>query len=245
MAERTATRMALAGCAVAQVRDRARGSVWRRLRLGMDQTRGQVQPYAVAWEEANRLATSGDGMLWVVLGDSAAQGVGATAYDQGYVGQLRTWLQERDGVTWRVLNLSRSGARAADVLAAQLPALEALDGPADLVTCVIGGNDLLRTPLRQLAATFRAIIARLPAGAVVATLPQGLSRRRAGRLNTLIRREASAAGLRVADLWTHTGPPWQGKYAADMFHPNERGYADWTRALVQTLAAASPAGPAR
>ncbi|MDP9405057.1 MAG: SGNH/GDSL hydrolase family protein [Actinomycetota bacterium] len=233
------TRLALARCAAAQARLLAVGSFVRRFRLGMAETRGMVAPYALAWDEANRLAVSGDAPLWVVLGDSAAQGVGATGYDRGYVGQLREWLSQRDGVQWRVLNLSRSGARAADVLATQLPALEALSAAPDLVTCVIGANDLLRTPLPRLLATFRAIVARLPRGAVIATLPQGLAGRRAVQVNACIRAEAPRGGLAVADVWAHTGPPWQGKYARDMFHPNDVGYADWAAALREAVAAAS------
>jgi lysophospholipase L1-like esterase len=39
----------------------------------------------------------------------------------------------------------------------------------------------------------------------------------------------------VADVWDHTGPPWQGKYAEDFFHPNATGYADWARAFAEPL----------
>lgn len=194
-----------------------------------------MQPYALAWEEANRVARDADAPLWVVLGDSTAQGIGASGHDRGYVGQLRALLEQRDGAGWRVLNLSRSGARASDVLASQLPSLEALQAPPDLVTCVVGANDLLRTPLPRLLTAFRALLDRLPDGAVIATLPQGLGRRRSNRVNAAIRARAPAAGLLVADLWRHTGAPWQGKYASDMFHPNDLGYRDWTRALAAAL----------
>ena len=61
---------------------------------GVRQVHAQVAPFAKAWDEANDTALSGEGPLWVVLGDSTAQGIGATAYDQGYVGQLRTALDE-------------------------------------------------------------------------------------------------------------------------------------------------------
>ncbi len=54
-------------------------------------------------------------------------------------------------------------------------------------------------------------------------------------VNALVRTEAPAAGLRVADVWKHTGPPWRGKYAADMFHPNDVGYRDWARAILEAL----------
>ena len=228
-------RLARLRCAASQVGFLALSTLYRRFRVGAVATSAQVEPYALAWQEAGRIADQTDGPLWAVLGDSAAQGIGADAHDAGYVGQLRHHIEERSGHPWWLTNLSRSGARAADVVATQLPALAALPVTPQLVTCAIGGNDLLRTPLRHLVPTFREIISALPAGAVLATLPQGLANRRARHVNAVIRAEAPPAGLRVADLWAHTGPPWQGKYANDMFHPNAVGYADWAAAFAEAI----------
>lgn len=241
--------LAMARCATAQAghralqfrrrcRDRAprlQGSQWRRFRLGVAKTSGEVAPYAKLWEAANAVARSGTGPLWAVLGDSAAQGIGATAFDLGYVGLVRQRLEARDGTAWRVLNLSRSGARAADVAGEQLRLLAEVSAEAELVTCIVGGNDLLRTRIVALEASFRAIIARLPPGAVIGTVPQGLAGGKARRLNATIRAEAGHAGLRVADVWAHTGPPWRGKYAEDFFHPNDVGYQDWAAAIEEAL----------
>ena len=203
----------------------------------MRQVHAQVAVYARAWDDANETALRGKGPLWVVLGDSTAQGVGAPSYDEGYVGQLRRMLDEHSSVPWRVLNLSRSGARTADVLATQLPRLETLEEPPQLVTCAIGANDMMRTPLPDLLASLREIMRRLPRGAVMATIPQGLRPARATAVNDVIRREAPAARLLVADVWAHTGPPWQGKLAADGFHPGLAGYAHWAKAFAEALAA--------
>jgi lysophospholipase L1-like esterase len=79
------------------------------------------------------------------------------------------------------------------------------------------------------------VLAALPTGAVVATLPRGLGRRRTEILNDVVRTEASARGLVVADVWARTGSPWAGKLAADEFHPSERGYRDWTAAFAAAL----------
>jgi len=32
-----------------------------------------------------------------------------------------------------------------------------------------------------------------------------------------------------------TGPPWQGKYAADDFHPNDTGYGEWCAAFAEAI----------
>ena len=157
------------------------GWVARAALPGLRRVHAQVAAYARAWEEANQLTLAGSGPLWVVLGDSTAQGIGAPGYEQGYVGQLRQMLEERSSATWRVLNLSRSGAKVADVVADQLPRLEALDVEPELVTCAVGANDLVaRTPADRFDADLRTIIARLPAGSVLATVPQGLRPSRAG-----------------------------------------------------------------
>ncbi len=212
------------------------GKVARVALPGVRKVHGQVAVYARAWDEANDAALGGEGPLWVVLGDSTAQGIGAPSHDQGYVGQLRKVLDEHSSRPWRVLNLSRSGARAADVVATQLPRLDALDTTPDLVTCAIGANDMVPTPLAEVLASMREIIRRLPRGAVIATIPQGLRPARASVVNEVIRTEAPAAGLVVADVWAHTGPPWHGKLAEDGFHPGLAGYADWAEAFAEALA---------
>jgi len=201
----------------------------------------QVARYATEWEAANGLAFGGAGLLWVVLGDSTAQGVGAQTWDDGYVGQVLRALNDGSERPWRVVNLSRSGARAVDVVDRQLPALEAMDATPDLVTCAIGANDIVRrTPEPVLREQLRVIMARLPDRAVIATLPQGLSAARTEAANRLLREEAPAAGLVVADVWAHTGPPWHGKLAEDGFHPGALGYADWAAAFAEVLPPRSP-----
>ena len=203
---------------------------------GLRRVHAQVARYAAEWEDANRQALAGAGPLWAVLGDSTAQGIGAPSWDEGYVGQLRRALDDGSERLWRVVNLSRSGARALDVLDRQLPALEALDPGPDLVTCAIGANDIVRRiPLPQLEEQLRRIVARLPERAVIATLPQGLNPARTEAANRVIREAAPAAGLLVADVWARTGPPWRGKFASDGFHPGALGYADWAAAFAEVL----------
>lgn len=144
------------------------------------------------------------------------------------------------------MNFSISGARAQDVLDEQLPRLwrVAADGTAvDLVVCAIGGNDMYRSRSWQIRDRFTQLVASLPgpgrlaAGSrtVVTTLPQGLARRRAAIANDLIRTLAPRRGLEVADLWATTGPPWEGKYAEDFFHPNNTGYGYWAKGILPAV----------
>ncbi len=203
--------------------------------------RTQVPVFEREWLAANSEAQGASGPLWVVLGDSGSQAIGATQRRHGYVCGVLDALRAEDP-SWRVVNLSRTGARVADVLDTQLPALRKLPKPA-VLSVAIGINDIRhRTP--DLAGAMLTMLDALPAGSVVATVPQGVRPERARALNELIRREAAERGLRVADLWAHTGPPWQDKFSADHFHPNDLGYADWTAAFLEALDLAPVGSPA-
>jgi len=196
----------------------------------------QVAAYRLAWQHANEAALAETGPLWLVLGDSAAQGVGASGHDKGYVGVVLDRLRASTGKPWRVMNLSRSGARTREVADVQWPAgLAALSRPApELVTAVVGGNDAMRTREQQWRLDIDDLCAALPPGAVVATVARGVFERRVRRVNAHLRATAAARGLRVADLWAYTGAPYKGLYA-DGFHPNDAGYLQWADALSAAL----------
>ena len=210
------------------------GRLMRTLRPGVAATLGLGSEYRRYWEESNEHAWKADGPLWVAVGDSTAQGIGASAPDRGYVGQLRDRLRHEEQRPWRVVNLSVTGARIADVVHEQVPRIDDAGAP-ELVTCAAGANDVIRFGFRRVADALQALICVLPAGAVLATIPQGLLPRRTRELNDIIRAEAPVAGLRIADAWAHTGPPWQGKYAADDFHPNDTGYGEWCAAFAEAI----------
>lgn len=219
------------------------GSLLRRLHGGYAQISATVGPYAEFWRAvSDRAMATGDGPLLVALGDSTAQGIGASRPELGYVGGLVDWLTARTGQPWRVVNLSASGARAGDVLAGQLPALGDLGRPPDLVTLAVGANDIVRrTPMAALQAALSALVDQLPAGSVVGTIPQGLGRRPA-LVNEFLARRCAERELVVADVWGRTGPPWAGKFAADSFHPNDHGYRNWLAAFTEALEHRGPAG---
>lgn len=195
----------------------------------------QVDPYADAWRAHNVETLERPGRRWIVLGDSMSQGIGASAYDAGWVGQLLGRLTT-SGHDLRVLNLSATGAGVSDVLEQQLPALELLGTRADdLVTVLVGSNDLFggRTRRERLPGAFAELVDVLPLGSVVATLPQPSGA--ATRANGHVERAAAAGRIVMVDLRV-TGPrSWRGRLAADFFHPNDAGYAAIADAFEPTL----------
>jgi lysophospholipase L1-like esterase len=185
--------------------------------------------------------------LWVVLGDSTAQGLGAPGPQGGYVGQTLHELRRTTGRHWRVLNLSVSGALIRDVLADQIPQLDGQH--PDLVTCGAGANDILYSAPGKLFGDLRTLLAAVPDDTVMLDLPLlagfwGIVGRMSvpyiTRINRVIREVATERSLRVAEISSHFTPPWTGKFSVDNFHPSQDGYRDWSRALVEALTA----GPA-
>ena len=203
--------------------------------------RASASASSMAWQAHNDRVLGLDGPLWVVLGDSTAQGLGALSPDGGYVGQVLAELRRQTGLPWRVLNLSVSGSLTRDVLGAQLPRMPT---HADLVTCGIGINDILYTSPAKLFADLRALIAAVPDQTVLLDLPLpagcwGFLGRASvpyvTRINRTIHQAAAARGLPVAEISAHFLPPWTGKFASDYFHPSQDGYRDWARALLSAV----------
>src|SRR5689334_8147740 len=193
---------------------------------GVARVQRDVAPFAEAWSRANTAALQGSGPLWVALGDSLSQGIGASRYDRGWVGQLHARLRA-DGAALRLVNLAVSGARTQDVLDTQVPALADLAArvavPA-LVTLMIGSNDLISRRHRAgLPQRMDRILRQLPAGSVVTTLPNPTPT--AGAVNAVLACVAVERGLVVAELRDPRTTSWRGKLAADHFHPNDAGYS--------------------
>jgi lysophospholipase L1-like esterase len=214
----------------ANVTGRPTGALIRalaRVHRGIATVAAQDEPYARAWRSANQDAVRRPGPRWIVFGDSMSQGIGASRFDAGWINQLDRRLIE-SGLSRPIVNLSASGARVDDVLGQQLPAWRALPAASgdgtDLITVLLGSNDLLSKPhRRRLPQAFAELVAQLPHGAVVSTLPQP---RTAAREVNIVLAAASARGeITVVDMRAAGPSSWRGRLAADHFHPNDRGYA--------------------
>lgn len=211
---------------------------------GVASVQGQVRPYAAAWRSANTAALAAPGRRWIVLGDSISQGIGADTPRGGWVSQLQAEAAI-GGVELNVVNLSASGALVPDLLRQQLPAWRALaprpEAAPDIVTVLIGSNDLMSRRHRdELPNAFASLLDQLPAGAIVATLPQ--PRRAAAAVNDHIEAARVERGIGVLDM-RRTGPAsWRGRLAADHFHPNENGYRGIAEAFLPLVLEAATTG---
>lgn len=179
-------------------------------------------------------------ILYVAIGDSAAQGIGASQPKNSYVGVIADHLRAATGRTVRVVNLSVSGATVALAVADQLPRFEALE--PDIVTVSIGANDIAAFDPATFREGIRRVFAALPRDAVVADLPYFYlpwNERKVAEANAILRQEAADAGLTVAPL--HESMKREGlrgaftQFAEDLFHPNDHGYRVWASAFLPAV----------
>jgi lysophospholipase L1-like esterase len=200
---------------------------------GVREVEEQIEPFAQWWDEANAAALAAEGPLWVAFGDSTAQGVGAEEPSGSYVGQALTKLRDVSGAPWRVLNLSMSGARFADVSSRQVPtARSVLNGSApDLVTCVVGTNDVLfRWGFDGIVEDAREMVAAVPDDTLLARLGSSRGKRRV-TVNEIFATAEADGEVDLFDVWVWPDDG-ERRLAADGFHPNDLGYEMMADALM-------------
>lgn len=203
--------------------------------ISLLQIRASLTSYAQYWRQ--RSSQNGE-LTYVALGDSAAQGIGASSPQHGYVSVIADRMALKTGKTIRVVNLSVSGAKLQDVIDKQIPQLK--NYQPDFVTIEAGANDLVSFDAVTFEARFDSLVQLLPAGTVVANMPNfGGRLKRVHEVNTanqIITKAATRSNLPLADLYaatkSHESPL---NYAADFFHPSSRGYKNWANAFWDIL----------
>lgn len=181
-------------------------------------------------------------VLYVAMGDSAAQGIGASRPDRSYVGLLARDIRKITGRSVRVVNLSVSGATVELAVRDQLPKFAKFR--PDIVTVAIGANDIAHWDPEVFERGIREIFAALPKHALVANLPFFYfwhNERKVAVANRILRAVADEFGLTVVPL--HTVTRLRGvrriftHFAPDFFHPNDHGYRVWAEAFRPSLVA--------
>ena len=194
----------------------------------------QVNPREAEWRHIAHGAVAGGLPLWVVLGDSIAQGVGATSLSRSWVARIAGGLAAA-GRPHGIVNLSRSGARSRHVRHHQLPLLDHLDRAPSIVTCGVGSNDLMRNPHPpSVSARVNELIDELPDHAIVSTLPAPSVSPSGRWVNRSVRRTAQRRGIAIADVVPHLVNGRRG-WASDRFHPSDDGYGAWVSAYCEAL----------
>jgi acyl-CoA thioesterase-1 len=195
-----------------------------------------IGSYAHYWQ--SRSTENGE-FVYVALGDSAAQGLGASAPEKGYVGLLADRIQQTTGKTVRVVNLSVSGAKIQDVIQKQLPELQKYK--PDLLTVEIGANDVNSSyDKAQFQKDYDELASKLPKQAIVADIPYfgGIVRKNkvAIEASQSIVAEVQKYHLALVNLQAETKQRQSFlNYSADYFHPTDRGYRIWADAFWMAI----------
>jgi lysophospholipase L1-like esterase len=202
-------------------------------------------------------------VVYVALGDSTVEGIGASSpaanYPSRIVERLRMLYPDA-----RLENLGVAGAVASGVMATQLDRALALR-PA-LVTLSIGPNDVTTDVpageyARNVEVVLRALHDRTSAVVVVNLLPDlavtprfaGSPRRdevgrRAAELNGILGTAARRWDAEVVDLHAYSRdevPQHPELIGDDGYHPSDAGYARWAELMWQGIARRLPPASAR
>ena len=191
-------------------------------------------------------------LLYVAMGDSAAQGIGASRPDHSYVGLLARLMRDTTGRSVRVVNLSVSGATTALAVRDQLPKLAKYR--PDVMTVSIGANDIAKWDSEAFEANLREILDAVPSHALIADLPFFYfphHERKVAVANDILRRLVAERGLTLVRLHRETRVRGFRRmfthFANDWFHPNDHGYRVWADAfrpaVLATLADRFPTDP--
>lgn len=198
----------------------------------------EMQPVTAAyWRERRKQPGR---FHYLALGDSTAQGIGASAPSHSYVGQLatriETWLDEPIAVT----NLGVSGAPSRLLVRDQLPRARSVlkKEHVDLVTLAIGANDIAEWDARVFHRNISTILDTLPAETIVSEVPSfhlPWNERKVREANRIIRAVAGSRGHSIVPLYEATRARGvRGvltEFAQDAFHPTDRGYEIWADAF--------------
>ncbi|MGH3545545.1 MAG: SGNH/GDSL hydrolase family protein [Mycobacteriales bacterium] len=190
--------------------------------------------YATYWRDGNGQAPDPAAIHLVTLGDSIMQGIGASRPARGLAGLAAAHIAQRTERPVRLTNLSRTGAKVADVLADQLP-LAPLE-QADIVLVCVSANDATkRVPLADYREQLDRLLGRLPADK---TIIADVALVKAHPIYQPTMRElADSHGITraaVGHAFANVGSPLT-IVAGDFFHPNDRGYRIWFSAFAPPL----------
>ncbi|HVZ58688.1 MAG TPA: SGNH/GDSL hydrolase family protein [Patescibacteria group bacterium] len=190
--------------------------------------------------------------IYVALGDSTAEGMGASMHEKTYTSIIATSLKDRyRQVDYQ--NFARSGAVLSDVIEHQLPKVLKIN--PSLITISIGANDIIRrtkleefeTNLQHLLRTLQqktdatVVISTIPDLSLTPAVPKLLktySRYKAGKLNTIIRNIGRMTGTVTVDMFEDSRAVLKSfpeAIASDGFHPSDFGYALWANTILVTL----------
>jgi acyl-CoA thioesterase-1 len=200
--------------------------------------RPQVKKYADYWQREINKPTQENEIVYGVLGDSTAQGIGSSDPSHSYPALFARYLQEKTGRPVHIINVSKSGGRTTDVLDKQITELQKFK--PDVITLGVGANDIYHgTTQEEIAKNFEKIIKQLPSGTIIAEIPYLMwpgKNTEAKFINSELQKIATDHNDKIVPLYavTRHNHIKLNAYSLDFFHPSDRGYKDWAEVFWNT-----------
>ena len=203
--------------------------------------KASVEGYKKHWEKQNSIGVVSGSQLYIAMGDSAAQSIGASQPQKGYVGLIAEGLARKTNKNVQTINLSVSGAKIQDVIDKQIPRLKDFNVDADtIITLDIGGNEMRTFNEADFRLRMEELIRQLPKQTLVADVPYfggGRYRNlepRVVQANKIIYDLTQKYDVKMIPLHETT----EAKKSifvnsADLFHPSDKGYRNWYEAFRQ------------
>lgn len=194
----------------------------------------------------------GPELKYAVMGDSTSVGQGAQ-YSQSYAYASAEHLAKNRKI--KLLNVGVSGAVTKDLLGSQLnkvskykPDIVLIGVGANDATAFTGGASLDRSlqsvidGLKNNNPTVKIVLTGCPAMGSIDRFPNFGARQLAGlrerQVNKTFIRVIDRNDLTLAPIAQKTGPAFAADptlFAADKFHPNDRGYSQWIPIINSAL----------
>jgi lysophospholipase L1-like esterase len=191
-----------------------------------------VSSYKSFWK--NKANESGE-ITYLALGDSAAQGIGASSPMRGYVGLIADRLEQKTGKKVKIVNLSVTGAKINDVIRDQIPHIQSID--ADVVTIEAGANDIRDFNAEQFELDLSRLLTFLPKETYVSDMPlfnsrpssTGPAKQASQIIHSLVNKKTDLNLVELERQTTNNQSIFG--FAPDLFHPNNLSYKHWADAF--------------
>lgn len=196
-------------------------------------------------EKSGKYGTGGSSVKLLVIGESTVAGLGARTHETALAGQFAKHLSERIGRSVEWTAIGKNGVTARRTIAELVPQIP--DEKFDYVLLGVGGNDVLKlsSPLKwrrsmlQLIAIMREknpdvtiFITNAPAIRLSPVLPQPI-KFILGHLSALHDKNTrDFTGKMRRVFYYHQPTEVPEDFFADGIHPSEKGYAVWSKAML-------------
>lgn len=188
-----------------------------------------VRRYEQYWAGLAQKPANKTDFILAVLGDSTMQAIGASRPEDGVAGKAAQLIERHTSQQVHVVNLSKSGARVAEVVDLQLPKLGSLQ--PDLILVSVGANDVKnKTAIQNYEDAYQALVGSLPRTKTIYANTPDITNR--DDYEKVFQRTAKRKKMLVAPVYEKVYPHRNNPliYGGDFFHPSSKGYAYWFEA---------------